>query len=228
MQSINHLSKTLTSRLNFSNLLIFSGVVLVIVSFAPFFYDELVYRLIQFKNQKFTLKQTDETVKDSPFARLLSTRPIFIEPVNKDFSLVIEKIGVNAPIVADVPITDDKAYFDALKNGIAHASTADYPSEQPGNVYLFAHASLNFWQIGKYSTVFNLVRKLEVGDRVDVFYEGRDYVYEVVNKETYRGFDIYPITRKVIEPIITLQTCDPPGTTLNRMVVTAKLKEVLD
>ncbi|EKE00377.1 MAG: hypothetical protein ACD_22C00036G0004, partial [uncultured bacterium] len=32
--------------------------------------------------------------------------------------------------------------------------------------------------------------------------------------------------RPVIEPILTLQTCDPPGTTINRLIVTAKLEKV--
>jgi sortase (surface protein transpeptidase) len=47
-----------------------------------------------------------------------------------------------------------------------------------------------------------------------------------VSKELLKGWDTFPLTRTTIEPILTLQTCDPPGTTLNRLVVTAKLLEV--
>ena len=51
-------------------------------------------------------------------------------------------------------------------------------------------------------------------------------MYEVVNKEIVKGWNTNPLTRPTIEPILTLQTCDPPGTTINRYVVTAKLVEV--
>ena len=78
------------------------------------------------------------------FARLLSSKPIRVKPVNTDFSIVIEKIGVNAPIVADVTVTNEDAYNNALKDGVAHALVSDYPSQEPGNVYLFAHSAINF------------------------------------------------------------------------------------
>lgn len=196
------------------------------MTFGRILKDELWFWLKELKGQQIKLfAKEEDAVEDSVFARFLSTRPIFIEPVNRDFSIVIERIGVNAPIVADVPVTDQDAYNEALKQGIAHASTSVYPSKDPGNVYLFAHASINFWRLGKYANIFNLIRKLDNGDRIHVFYKGETFVYEVVGKQVFKGWNTSPITRPVIEPILTLQTCDPPGTTLNRMVVTAKLIE---
>lgn len=194
------------------------------VAVVPYLRDEVWYFLKQHKGQEFVLAGRGQ--RDSVFARFLSAKPILIEPVDKQFGIVIEKIGVNAPIVADVAVSDESAYKESLKYGVAHASTSAYPSSQPANVYLFAHSSLNFWDLGKYAQVFNLLRKLEAGDRVHIFYEGRDFEYRVVNKEVYKGFNTYALTRPVIEPLLTLQTCDPPGTTLNRLVVTAKLVSV--
>lgn len=215
-------------------LLISLGVLFLVISAAPFILSEAWFFIKEAKSQVFFLEgtaantttDTSEALADSVFARFLSTRPIKMEPVDRDFGLVIERLGVNVPIVADVPVTDEAAYTEALKTGVAHAITSQYPSEEPGNVYLFAHASLNFFRLGRHATVFNLLRKLEAGDRVHVFYQGDTYVYEVVNNEVVRGWNTYPITRPVLEPILTLQTCDPPGTTINRMVVTAKLLEV--
>lgn len=209
------------------NGLLILGIIFVLISLVPFFVTEASFYIKELKNQKFVLNPTEEkTVRDSPFARLISTRPIELDPKDKEFGLVIERIGVNVPVVKDVAVGDKDAYFEALKSGVAHASVSDYPSKDPGNVYIFAHASLNFWRLGKYATVFNLLRHLRVGDSVHVFYEGDDYVYKVINSERYEGFNTYPITRPVLEPLLTLQTCDPPGTTLNRLVVTAKLVEV--
>jgi len=187
--------------------------------------QETWYFIRQLKGQQYSLTAKNAE-KFSVFGELLSRQTIGIVPVNKSFSIVIEKIGVNAPIVADVSTTDEKVYRDALKNGIAHAISSDYPTTAPSNVYLFAHASLNFWNLGKYATVFNLLRKLNYKDPIHIFYDNRDFVYEVVNKEVVKGWDTNPIKRAVIEPLLTLQTCDPPGTTLNRYVVTAKLVKV--
>ena len=209
-------------RLAFSNLLILVGFVLLILTYGPLIKDEFWYMFKELKSQKYVLNDPRGT-DDSAFARFLTNKSVSLKPVNTSFSVVIEKIGVNAPIVADVSVTDKNAYMEALKSGIAHASVSDYPSEKPGNVYLFAHASIDFWRLGRYATVFNLLRKLEKGDKVHVFYKGDDYIYEVINKEVQKGFNTFPLTRTTIEPILTLQTCDPPGTTLNRLIVTAKL-----
>lgn len=207
------------------NTFIVAGLLLVSVAVVPYLRDEVWYFIKQKTGQEFMLGgQTGH--RDSVFARYLSSTPILVEPVDRQFGIVIEKIGINAPVVADVAVSDESAYKESLKHGVAHASSSSYPSKEPGNVYLFAHSSLNFWELGKYAQTFNLLRKLEVGDKIHVFYEDTDFVYRVVNKEIYKGFNIYPLTRPVIEPLLTLQTCDPPGTTLNRLVVTARLVKV--
>lgn len=208
-----------------SNALIFLGVLFLLLSFGPLIVQETWYFIRQLKGQQYSLTEKNGE-KFSVFGELLSRQTIGIVPVNKSFSIVIEKIGVNAPIVANVSTTDENAYRDALKNGIAHAISSDYPTTAPSNVYLFAHASLNFWSLGKYAAVFNLLRKLNYKDPIHIFYDNQDFVYEVVNKEVVKGWDTNPIKRAVIEPLLTLQTCDPPGTTLNRYVVTAKLVKV--
>lgn len=208
-----------------SNLLILTGLLFLILSFGPVILGETWYFIKQLKNQEYSLTAKASS-QESVFAKFLSKNPIRITPINKDFSIVIEKIDVNAPIVANVSVTDEKAYKEALKSGVAQAISSDFPTKGPSNVYLFAHSSLNFWDLGKYATAFNLLRKLNYKDKIHIFYKGDDFVYEVVNKEVVKGWDTRPLTRPVIEPLLTLQTCDPPGTTLNRYVVTAKLVEV--
>lgn len=208
----------------FPNIFILTGLGLFVVAVVPYARDEIWYFIKQHKGQQFILG--DGGQRDSVFARYLSTKTISVTPVDTNFGIVIEKLGVNAPVVADVAVSDESAYKEALKYGVAHASTSSYPSREAGNVYLFAHSSLNFWELGKYAQVFNLLRKLEVGDRIHIFYQQDDFVYRVINKEVYKGFNTYALTRPVLEPLLTLQTCDPPGTTLNRLVVTAKLTEV--
>lgn len=211
------------------NILIIAGIGMLLLAYGPIIYDEVWYRLKTYRRQEISLNIPEEiSIPDSAFARLLSSKPIRVTPPDKSFSIVIEKIGVSAPIVADVSVTDKTDYLRALKGGVAHALSSDYPSEERGNIYLFAHSALNFWDFGKYAKVFNLLRKVEIGDTVYIFYQGDAYVYEVTSVENYKGWNTYPLTRPTLEPILTLQTCDPPGTTLNRLVVTAKLTDVVE
>lgn len=215
--------------LSLSNILIFLGLLFLLLSFGPLIVQEAWYFVREIKGQEYFLNKKGSSKEDnkiSVFGELLTKDPIRIDPINRDFSLVIEKIGVNAPIIPDVSTVDEKQYKEALKSGVALAISSDYPTTVPSNVYLFAHASLNFWDLGKYSTVFNMLRKLNYKDKIHVFYQDRDFMYEVVNKEVVKGWNTNPITRSVIEPVLTLQTCDPPGTTINRFVVTAKLVSV--
>jgi len=157
----------------------------------------------------------------NPFGELASApSPLRVEPMSRDFGLIIEKIGVNAPVVADVSVADPRDYAEALRHGVAHARGTAKPG-QAGNIYLFAHSSLNFWRLGEYATVFNLLRKLEAGDSVVLFYEGERFDFSVESKNVVSRFDLTPLLAETKEQSLTLQTCYPPGTTLNRLVVTA-------
>jgi len=159
---------------------------------------------------------------DSLFAPLAnSPTPLKVIPASKKFGIVIESLGVNAPIVENVPTNNKELYMEAMRRGIAHAQGTSFPGEE-GNTYLFAHSSLDFWRLGKYATVFNLLRKIEEGDRITVFYKGKRYDYTVKNKSIISRFNTKPLTQKVEGQQLTMQTCYPPGTTLKRLIVTAK------
>ncbi len=210
------------------NLLILLGIGVLLFPFAPVIRDEIWYFWKEKLGHIYKIVANKPEEPVSLFASLLGDTPSPLYPVDRNFSIVIEKIGVNAPIVKDVSVIDSNSYKESLKQGVAHSNTSSYPSNEPGNTYLFAHASVNFWDLGKYATVFNLIRKLEIKDSISIFYEGKQYIYKVVNKEVYPGWNTYPLSRAVIEPVLTIQTCDPPGTTLNRMVVTATLESVVE
>ena len=209
-----------------ANLLIGIGAVILLLDFVPVAVDEISYQIRRFRSVEYSVDTTEGKKANDLFSALLNGSEVLdVEPTNKDFAVVIEKIGVNAPVVKNVSVTEKDEYFKALDKGIAHAITSSTP-DRGGNTYLFAHSSINFWQIGKYANIFNLLRKLDNDDKINVFYEGKRYQYAVIGKEVVAGFNTYPLTRQVLEPIVTLQTCYPPGTTLNRLVVTAKLVKV--
>ena len=209
-----------------SNALILGAIFYSLLSFWDIIQQEALYAYWKIRGQTFTVDEIkeEEPPAVSPFAALLAQpTPLKVTPKSMQFGIVIEKIGVNAPVIANVSVTDKRAYLKALETGVAHAQGTAKPG-QIGNAYLFAHSSLDFWNFGPYSGVFNLLRKLDKGDRIVVFYKGQRFDYYVTDKQVVSGFDTKPLTRTFATPHLTLQTCDPPGVALNRMIITAELR----
>ena len=166
----------------------FSAAGIFVVSLYPIVSPRIGYDLDQLRGRRYVLLNEEDVAMESAFGEMLrGAAPLKILPVNKDFSIVIEKINVNAPIVANVSVSDEKEYKEALKMGVAHAKGSAPPGD--GNTYLFAHSSLDFWQLGRYATIFNLLDKLEEGDRVFIFYQGERFEYRVSQSTVYKGFD---------------------------------------
>ncbi|MBI2019528.1 sortase [Candidatus Daviesbacteria bacterium] len=145
-----------------------------------------------------------------------------IIPASTDYGIVIEKINANAKIVPDVNPANEREYLTALKEGVAAAAGSTLPG-QPGNLYLFSHSTDAPWNIVRYNAVFFLLRELEPGDKIIIFYQNRRYDYVVFDKTIVSPTDISYLTNKYDAPVLTLQTCDPPGTLLRRLIVRARL-----
>ena len=107
---------------------------------------------------------------------------------------------------------------------MAHAKGTAYPG-QKGNVYLFAHSTDAFYNVGRYNAVFYLIGKLENGDEIDIYYKDQKIVYEVYEKKVVGADDIKYLGNLGDRNTLTLQTCYPPGTTLKRLVVVASQKD---
>lgn len=160
----------------------------------------------------------------SGFGDVAATGPT-ITPADTGFGIVIEKINANSKVVANVDPGDERAYIKALSQGVAHAAGTNFPGE-PGNIYLFSHSTDAPWNIVRFNAVFYLLRELEAGDRVIVFYQDRRYDYIVFDKQVVSPADITFLNNRYDASVLTLQTCDPPGTLFNRLIVRAKLAGV--
>jgi len=76
----------------------------------------------------------------------------------------------------------------------------------------------------RYNAVFYLLKKLENGDSILIFFADKKYEYEVVGKVTTTPTDTSWLVPKVGEEELVLMTCDPPGTTWRRLLVIAQPK----
>ena len=202
-----------------STFLIISGLMILLFIFGPVLTEELQYRFDRAGGFRYSL----EADPDFPQPQIRQ-----LVPQDKGFGIVIPKINVNASIFPDVDPNNPKEFLPILRKGVAHAKGSAFPDEE-GNVFLFAHSSDSFYNVGRYNAIFYLIGKLEKGDEVDVFYRNKRYEYEVIAKGVVEPLGIKPYLDKTIskddENTITLQTCYPPGTTLKRLIVLAKLTE---
>lgn len=145
-----------------------------------------------------------------------------IDPVNKEFSLVIPKIGVNAAVIPSVNPTKPEEYGEALKKGIAHSSLSYFPDED-GTVYLFSHSTNYEWFVGDLNAVFYLLKNLEEKDTVILFYKGTAYTYKITGKQIVKPTAVAYLAPQPGAKRLIMQTCWPPGSTTERLLIFADL-----
>lgn len=222
--------KILTLR-TIGNLLLFSSIFIIGKTFYQpigeelrYFIDNAIqkkYKVVDSSVNNQTLKLSLDERPKGALAKLLNVKAVeFMIPEDPNFSIVIPKIGANAKIIPNVNAGDEKLYLEALKKGVAHAEGTAFPGEG-GHIFLFAHSTDYFWNVGNYNAVFYLLYKLEKGDEVNLFYQGKRSIYKIVEKRVVDPSQVEYLVRKSNKEFITLQTCWPPGTTLKRLLVFA-------
>ncbi len=147
-----------------------------------------------------------------------------IEPADKEFGLIIPKIGVNAEVISNVNPNKPSSYQEALKHGIAHSSLSYLP-DQDGTVYLFSHSTNYDWFVKDLNAVFYLIKNLEKDDMVVLMYKGSPYTYKITGKQIVKPTDVSYMAPQAGAKRLILQTCWPPGSTSERLLIFADLME---
>jgi LPXTG-site transpeptidase (sortase) family protein len=133
--------------------------------------------------------------------------------------VIIPKINVEIPVDYNETSTSESVIESDLEDGVVHYPTTVLPG-QTGNAAFFGHSSNNIFNQGKYKFAFVLLHTLVNGDTFYLTYNDKVYVYKVISKQIVSPSDV-----AVLNPIpgqtatATLITCDPPGTSINRLVV---------
>jgi LPXTG-site transpeptidase (sortase) family protein len=141
------------------------------------------------------------------------------EVVPAENTITIPKINVHAPVQYE-PSIQEGAIQAALQNGVVHYGNTALPG-QNGNVAIFGHSSNDWWEPGNYKFVFVLLDKLSPGDQLTIDYNSVRYTYEVTGSRVVEPTDV-GVLNPTSTPTLSLITCTPPGTSLRRLVVTAK------
>lgn len=201
---------------SFASFLIKSGVTifvlgsfLLLIIFYPIILEELHY---DFNNIKNNISTTQNLI----------TSPTPVTPVDSNFDIIIPKISANSRVIPNVDPYNEAIYQRALTKGVAQALGTSLPYEA-GNMFLFSHSSVNFYEAKKYNSIFYLLYKLEIGDSIQIYYAGDKYDYVVTGKKIVDPKAVtYLDTRNFGDRTLTLMTCWPPGTSISRLLVQAK------
>jgi LPXTG-site transpeptidase (sortase) family protein len=180
----------------------FGGLVLVIVLFS--FFNEIVI---------------------APFiqpSRKVSATPIILgtgSVATDKNEVIIPKINLEIPLDFSAQTINESDIESGLENGVVHYPTTALPGQQ-GNASFFGHSSNNIFNPGKYKFAFVLLHELVPGDTFTINYKGVAYTYQVYDKKIVDPSDVSvlnPVAGKASTAVLI--TCDPPGTSLHRLVV---------
>lgn len=131
--------------------------------------------------------------------------------------LIIPNISVNAPIIWNV---SEDQLDDNLLKGVVHSLGTALPG-QDGNVFITGHSSYYPWIQSDYKNVFTLLDRLELNDAIIVDYQNVIFQYQIENIKVVNPNDL-SVMDSLPGKNLTLMTCVPVGTNLNRLIIQAK------
>lgn len=137
-------------------------------------------------------------------------------PQFSDNHIFIPAISVDAPITWMVNNSANETSA-ALENGTIHLLGTATPGTV-GNVFITGHSSNYAWAPGHYKSVFALLDKLTVGDLIYLKYQNNTFEYKVYEKDVIKPSDT-SVLEQGKKSILTLMTCTPVGTSLNRLII---------
>jgi LPXTG-site transpeptidase (sortase) family protein len=156
-------------------------------------------------------------------SRVAAATPLIISAdsvaPSKTPEVIIPKINVEIPVNYTETSTVESNIENDLESGIVHYPSTVVPG-QNGNAAFFGHSSNNILNPGKYKFAFVLLHTMVPGDTFYLTYNGKVFVYKVISKTVVDPSDV-----GVLGPVpgqtatATLITCDPPGTSLRRLVL---------
>ena len=180
------------------------GAVVIIIFLFGFFNEVVIAPFIQ----------PSRVAADTPL--IISSGSV---PTTSTPEVIIPKINVQIPVNYNETSTNENDIENDLEDGVVHYPTTVLPG-QAGNAAFFGHSSNNIFNPGKYKFAFVLLHTLVPGDTFYLTYNSKVYVYKVISRTIVDPSDV-----GVLGPVpgvaatATLITCDPPGTSLHRLIV---------
>ncbi len=144
--------------------------------------------------------------------------------------IVIPKIWKNVPLL-DIKNKEidwlkelNNIFLKELENGVIRYPSSAKPWEK-WNAFIFWHSSNFPWIKWEYNQVFALLDKLNFNDSIIIYYNQKKYKYIIREKKVIKPSDVSILKRKKWKSELTIMTCWPIWTTLNRLILIWDLAE---
>ncbi len=145
-----------------------------------------------------------------------------------DNRIYLPRINKNVPLVGVPGHKDFGKLEEAIQDGLRNGVVVHPVSRDPGNIGNFfatGHSSYYNWDNGRFKDVFALLHEVEEGDKVYVYWEGKEYVYQMNAKKVVPPTQVDVLNHPDDKSILTLMTCTPVGTNKNRLILQGDLIE---
>ncbi len=145
-----------------------------------------------------------------------------------DNRIYIPRIAKNVPLV-EVPAHKNWVQLEGniqkgLRDGVVVHPTSHDPGTV-GNFFATGHSSFYKWDPGRFKDVFALLHEVEVGDKVEVYWEGQKFTYKIKEEKVVAPTEISVLNHPENKTIITLMTCTPIGSNTSRLILVGELVE---
>lgn len=141
---------------------------------------------------------------------------------DKKNGLTIPAIGIDVPLIfAQNP--DKKSMAKYLDQGAVYYPGSVMPW-QNGLAVILGHSAPPNWPRIKHDWIFNDLDKLNIGDKIFIAIDNKQYTYIVKGKAIInKGQEIAPKNLTSSNNILVLVTCWPPGKDLQRIIIQAEI-----
>lgn len=141
---------------------------------------------------------------------------------NKENSIEIPKIGIEAPIVF-AKNDSDEDFQKALKKGVLLHPESVLPAEQ-GTTIILGHSAPSGWPKINYDWVFSDLNELTEEDEFYIYFNHQRYSYKVIEKFFLAHGEEVPDARLTnAKSMVILLSCWPPGRDQERIAIQAAL-----
>lgn len=138
--------------------------------------------------------------------------------------IIIPKMGKNIPLlnVENKQVTNVKeledVFMDELQKWVIRYPGSGTPGED-WNMFVFGHSSNFPWIKWDYNDVFATLDKVVFNDKIIVYYNQKKYTYKIREKKVIKPGEVSVLKRDNGKSEITLMTCYPVWTSINRLLV---------
>ena len=141
-----------------------------------------------------------------------------IQEIKKEDGIEIPKIEISAPLIL---VEQESQVSKSLDRGVVLFPNSVLPGKV-GQTIILGHSAPANWPKIKYDWVFSEINNLETDDEIFVYFENKEFKYQVSKKIFLEKGGEFPKESGNSKKILILISCWPPGKDLRRIAIIAE------